>query len=74
MTNKQPILDEIHAVREQLLEDSGGTLSGLVARLQSEQAKSNRTILKTRRTNRSTEAARSGELAVESHMSPPGDR
>jgi hypothetical protein len=29
MMNKQPILDELHAVREQLLAESGGTLSGL---------------------------------------------
>lgn len=71
MTNKQPILDEIHAVRAQLLADSGGTLSELVARLQSEQAKSHRTILKTQRSKQSIKAARSGELSVESHMSPP---
>ena len=50
MTKKQPILDELHAVREQLLAESGGTLTGLVARLQAEQKSSGRTILKTRRT------------------------
>jgi len=48
-TKKQSILDELHAVREQLLAESGGTLSGLVARLQAEQEASGRTILKTRR-------------------------
>ena len=48
MTKKQPILDELHAVREQLLAESGGTLSGLVARLQAEQESSGRTVLKAR--------------------------
>ena len=49
MMKKQPILDELHAIREQLLAESGGTLAGLVARLQAEQVSSGRTILKTRR-------------------------
>ena len=57
MTKKQPILDELHAVREQLLAESGGTLAGLVARLQAEQESSGRRILKTRRTKDCTEAA-----------------
>jgi hypothetical protein len=72
MPNKQPILDELHAVREQLLADSGGTLAGLVARLQAEQAASGRTILKTRPTIRCAEAAKSGESAVENQSSPHG--
>jgi hypothetical protein len=46
MPKTQPILDELHAVRERLLAESGGTLSGLVARLRAEQAKSGREILK----------------------------
>ena len=74
MTKKQPILDELHAVREQLLAESGGTLAGLVARLRAEQEASGRTILKSRRTKRFTGAAKSGELAVEDQSSPPGDR
>jgi hypothetical protein len=57
MTKKQPILDELHAVREQLLAESGGTLDGLVARLVSEQKSSGRTIRKTRRTTDCTGAA-----------------
>jgi hypothetical protein len=61
MTAKQPILDELHAVREQLLAESGGTLSGLVARLRAEQEASGRTILKTRRTSGSTRAADQAE-------------
>ena len=47
MMNKQPILDELHAVREQLLAESGGTLSGLFASLLDEQSRSTKTILKT---------------------------
>ena len=54
MTKKQPILDELHAVREQLLADSGGTLEGLVSRLQAEQETSGRTIRKSRRTKDGT--------------------
>jgi hypothetical protein len=73
MTKKQSILDELHAVREQLLAESGGTLSGLVARLQAEQEASGRTILKTRRTKRCTGAANPGELAMENQSPPPGD-
>jgi hypothetical protein len=57
MTKKQPILDELHAVREQLLAESGGTLAGLVARLRAEQAKSSRIILEARRTSACTGAA-----------------
>jgi hypothetical protein len=39
---KNPILDELHAVREKLLEDAGGTLDALVDRLQAEEQQSNR--------------------------------
>jgi hypothetical protein len=47
MMNKQPILDELHAVHEQLLNESGETLSGLFASLLEEQSRSTRMILKT---------------------------
>ena len=57
MTTTQPILDELHSIREQLLAESGGTLAGLVARLQREQRESGRIILKTRRTKHCTEVA-----------------
>jgi hypothetical protein len=72
MKTKQPILDELHAVREQLLAESGGTLAGLVARLQAEQESPRRTILKTRRTIQSAQAAKS-DPSVVGHSSPPGD-
>lgn len=50
MENSPSILDELHAIREQLLAESGGTLEGLVARLQKEQKESGRVILETGRT------------------------
>ena len=74
MTPTHPILDELHAVREKLLAESGGTLSGLVARLQVEQKCSGRPIQATRRTIRSTGAAESGILAVEIQTPPSGNR
>ena len=54
MATTQRILDELHEIREQLLAESGGTLEGLVARLQKEQQVSGRTIRETRRTKRSS--------------------
>ncbi len=68
-----PILDELHAVREQLLTEAGGTLEGLVARIQADQKASGRTIRKSRRTIRCTEAAKSGDSAIDSQSSPLGD-
>lgn len=56
MTPAQSILTELHAVREQLLADSGGTLAGLVARLQREQQASGRVIREAKRTRESTES------------------
>ena len=56
MSSTDPILDELHAIREQLLAESGGTLAGLVARLQDEQNKSDRTIIKNGRTKDCAEA------------------
>jgi hypothetical protein len=73
MTNN-PILDELHATRQKLLAESGGTLAGLVERLHAKQEASGRTILKTQRKIRCAEAANSGELPVESQSSPPIDR
>ena len=50
MATKNPILDELHAVRERLLLDAGGTLDALVDRLQSEEQKSDRLKYKPKRT------------------------
>jgi len=69
-----PILDELHAVRERLLADAGGTLDALVDRLQAEEQESDRARFRPRRTIRCTGAAKSSEVAVENQLSPPGDR
>jgi hypothetical protein len=71
---KNPILDELHAIREKLLADAGGTLDALVDRLQAEEQQTDRPRFKVRRTNRSTGAAKSGEWTAENRSSPPGDR
>jgi len=71
---KNPILDQLHAVREKLLHDAGGTLDALVDRLQAEEQQSNRPQYKARRTIRCTGAAKSSELVVDNQSSPPGDR
>jgi hypothetical protein len=42
------ILEDLHATRERLLAESGGTLAGLVARLQKEQSKSGRQLWEPR--------------------------
>ena len=70
---KNPILDELHAVRERLLADAGGTLDALVDRLQAEEQQSDRPRFKKRRTKRRTGAASSSEVEVENHLSPPGE-
>ena len=69
--NKNPILDELHAVREQLLADAGGTLDALVDRLQTEEQKSDRPRFKPRQTSRCNGAANSTQLTVEDQSSPP---
>lgn len=73
MPTKNPILDELHATRERLLAESGGTLSGLVARLQAEQAASDRPQYKGRKTTRYTGETKSGDLPIENISSPSSD-
>ena len=63
---KNPILDELHAVREKLLADAGGTLDGLVDRLQAEQKTSDRPRYKPRRTKDCTEVADSADSGGDS--------
>ncbi len=58
-----PILEDLHATRERLLAESGGTLAGLVARLQKEQSESGRRIWEPRRTKDCTEVADSAVVA-----------
>lgn len=71
---KNPILDELHAVRKKLLDDAGGTLDALVDRLQAEEQQSNRPRYRGRRTIRCTGVAKSGELVVDNQSSLPRDR
>ena len=68
---KNPILEELHAVREKLLADAGGTLDALVAQLQAEEKKSRRPRYKTLRTMDCTEAA---DHAVSDGESSPAAR
>ena len=65
------VLEELHAIRERLLAEAGGTLAGLVARLQKEQSESGRQLWQPRRTSDSTEvdgriAERNGQLDPQS--------
>jgi hypothetical protein len=46
MKSTNPILDELHATREKLLAEAGGTIEGLVAKLREDQAKSGRAVIK----------------------------
>ncbi len=73
MTNN-PNHDELHAVRERLLADAGGTLDALVDCLQAEEQQSDRPRFKSRLTNRCTRAAKSDDLPMKNLSSPPGDR
>ncbi|HEY2412703.1 MAG TPA: hypothetical protein VGI40_10695 [Pirellulaceae bacterium] len=66
---KNPILDELHAVRQRLLEESGGTLDALVDRLQAEEERSDRPRFQPSRTNGSTGAV--GQADSENKASSP---
>ena len=68
---RNPILDELHAVRERLLADAGGTLDALVDRIQAAEQASERPRFKPRRIIRCTGAAKSDELTAENQSSPP---
>jgi len=70
--NKNPFLDELLAVREQLQADAGGTLDALVDRLQTEEQVSDRPRFKPRETSGGNGAANSTELARQDQGSPPG--
>lgn len=49
---KNPILDELHSIRERLWADAGGTLDELVDRLQAEGQQSDRPRYQIRRTSK----------------------
>ena len=69
---KNPILDELHAIREKLLDDAGGTLDALVDRLQAEERQSNRPRYQARRTSDSIER-RLRPAVWKVDLSPPID-
>jgi hypothetical protein len=71
---KNPILDELHAIREQLLADSGGTLDALVDRLQTEEQGSDRPQFEARRTRQCPGAATPDEIAADNQSSRPSGR
>ena len=45
MTNENEVLTRLHSVRKTLLEESGGTLTGLSNRLREEESSSGRKIV-----------------------------
>lgn len=72
MVTTQRVLDELHEIREQLLAESGGTLEGLVARLQKEQQASGRIIREGRRTKCSTGIAIDASVSLNASLPQPG--
>lgn len=72
---RNAILDELHAARRQILADCKGDTSAYLREAQARLEASGRPIVRRKqRTIRCTGAAKLGELAVENHSSPPGDR
>ena len=68
MTDKT-ILDELHEIRERLLAESGGTLAGLVARLQKEQQVSGR-IVRKNTTNQVLHGSSGGQSTSQNESTP----
>lgn len=68
---KDPILDELHAVRERMLADAGGTLAALAAKIEADQAKSGREILKNADNHRMHRSGACASSQVENQTSPP---
>ena len=72
---RNPILEEIYEAREKLLAKFNGDVHAYVEDARRRALASGRPIAApTQRTNRCTGAAKSGVSAVESQLSPPGDR
>ena len=65
---KNPILDELHATRERLLAESGGTVSGLLDRLRAEQAASERPIYKP--ANHAMQRTGGGDVSTSGESTP----
>ena len=72
---RNAILDELHAVRRQLLAKYKGNTAAYLRDAQARLEASGRPIAhRKQRTIRCTGAAKSGEFVVDSQSSPPGDR
>lgn len=71
---KSPILDELHAIREQQLAEAGGTLEGLVAQLQADQRASGRTIRKAPRAAACNGASKPSDVVAENQAPPRDER
>lgn len=63
-----PILDTLHATRERLLAESGGTVSGLLDRLRADQAASNRPIYKP--ANHAMQWSGGGDVSASGESTP----
>ncbi len=73
--SRNPILDELHAARQKLLEDAGNDLHRYVEGARQRALNSGRLIAESKqRTNGCTGAAKSGVSAVDNPSSPPGDQ
>lgn len=70
---KNPILDELHATRERLLAESGGTVSGLLDRLRADQAASDRPKYKPAEVNPMHLSGHCASSDMEDQSSPLGD-
>lgn len=65
---KNPILDELHATRERLLAESGGTVSGLLERLRADQANSKRPMWKP--ANHAMQRSGGGDVSASGESTP----
>ncbi len=70
--SKNPILDELHETRERLLTEAGGTLEGLVAKLQGDERKSDREFMRPK--GRTKDCTGAAEIAVPDGPSSPSAR
>ena len=70
-----PILDELYGIRSKILADHGNDLTAyLQAEFERLKAEGHPIAKIKQRTIRCTEAAKSGESAIENQSSPLGDR
>lgn len=72
---RNPILDELHAARRQILADYDGDTSAYLRDARKRLEASGRPIARCQqRTIRCAAAAKSNELDIDNQSSPPGDR